>query len=216
MIYEQKQDEEDSNSGSGSGDGEGGSGSSDDEEKKKKKPATKNAKKKDDEDDDDSEDDDDDEEYQKKKKNCAEGDGAEPDPGAPAIDFAARIAELEGELEKANTTIASITEELNAYKLKDEEMIKAQKEEMISSYSEMLSEDDVKDVREHINEYSLEDIESKLAVTYTRKVRESKKADNTASGIQVNVNSFSSQNDNLPDYLRDALEYDASRRLHLQ
>lgn len=212
-----KQDEEDSNSGSGSGDGEGGSGSSDDEEKKKKKPATKNAKKKDDEDDDDSEDDDDDdEEYQKKRKNCAEGDGAEPDPEAPAIDFAARIAELEEELEKANTTIASITEELNAYKLKDEEMIKAQKEEMISSYSEMLSEDDVKDVREHINEYSLEDIESKLAVTYTRKVRESKKVENTASGIQVNVNSFSSQNDNLPDYLRDALEYDASRRLHLQ
>lgn len=209
---DKKKDEEGSNKSDGNsgGNGEGDSGSSDDEEKKKKKPATKNAKK-----DDEDKDEDDDDEF-KKKKNCAEGDGTEPEADPPAIDFAARIAELEAQLEAANTSIASMTEELNAYKLKDEEALKAQKETLISSYSEMLSEEEVKDVKEHMNEYSLEDIESKLAVTYTRKVREAKKTESLASGIQVNVNSFNSQSDNLPDYLKDALEYDQSRRLHLQ
>ena len=133
----------------------------------------------------------------------------------PAIDFAARIAELESELSETKNTISTLTEELNAYKEKDAKLIKKQKEELIASYIEILSDEDLKDVQDHFAEYSLDDIESKLAVTYTRKMREAK-AQGEHEEMQVNVGSFAAQTSNLPSYLQEALDYDQAHRLNMK
>lgn len=177
-------------SGSESGASQDDDGSADDEDKKK--PATKNSLE---------------EEADESKTSEI--------PETPAIDFAARIAELESELSETKNTISKLTEELNTYKEKDAKLIKKQKEELIASYTEILSDEDLKDVQDHFTEYSLDDIESKLAVTYTRKMREAK-AQGEYEEMQVNVGSFAAQTSNLPSYLQEALDYDQAHRLNMK
>ena len=216
--FKKKDDEDEDKSASDNSDD---SSNSDDSDDSSKDSGSESGASQDDDGSANDKDDEDDEDKNKKKKpatkNSLEENGTDESevPEMPAIDFAARIAELETQLSEANASISALTEELNIYKEKDAKLIKEQKEELIASYTEILSDEDLKDVQDHFAEYSLDDIESKLAVTYTRKMREAK-AQSEHEEMQVNVGSFAAQTPNLPSYLQEALEYDQAHRLNMK
>ncbi len=136
----------------------------------------------------------------------------------PVVDFSnedlekanASIKELNDELESYKAKIESYEAELEEFKNAEKAREKIQKEELIESYRAMLDEDEIKPISEKIDEYSIDDIEAKLAVTYTRK----KKSEVAEIKGQVNINSVnSSSEDNLPDYIKRAKEIDKSLQL---
>lgn len=120
--------------------------------------------------------------------------GAEPEEPAaeeePAVDFEAqitelqnqltemttnyenaqtRIQELEAQITSASETENSLREQLATYEAERARLEVEQKNALIERYSENLTEDDLADVREHVNEYSYNEIESKLAITFANK-----------------------------------------------
>lgn len=132
----------------------------------------------------------------------------------PSTDFAAlsaQVASLQAQLAESNGKIASLENDLSVYKAAEAEENEKKKEELITSYSAMLTEDEMKPIVEKKAELSTEDLEAKLAVVYARKQQA---AQNTsASGLQINLGAFSqSTEDDLPDFMKQALEID--KQLH--
>jgi hypothetical protein len=115
----------------------------------------------------------------------------EPEPAAePAVDFEAqiaelqnqltemttnyenaqaRIAELEAQITSASETEANLRQEIATYEAERTRLEVEQKNALIERYSNNLVEEELADVREHINEYSYNEIESKLAITFANK-----------------------------------------------
>ena len=132
---------------------------------------------------------------------------AEPD-GAPAVDYAAVIEDLKSQVE-------TLTNELNGYRAKAAEEEKEKKQAMVTSYSEMLTEEEMKPVVEKLDEYSLDEIESKLAVTYARK---QKNSGHPSTGFQVSVAGAAAVDhslDGLPEFFIQALELDKKKELKI-
>ena len=165
-------------------------------------------------DDSDTSDDNTDDEKKKKPKTKNSIEEEVQVPEIPAVDFAAQIKELKDSLEEAKGQIDQYKEQLEAYEAKDKEQANNEKLSLINSYAEILEEEDLAPVRESVADFTLEEIEAKLAVTYTRKVREAKNHE-TPTGMQVNVNSLAPESEDLPAYIRDAMEYDLNRRINL-
>lgn len=132
---------------------------------------------------------------------------AEPE-GAPAVDYAAVIEDLKSQIE-------TLTNELNGYRAKAAEEEKEKKQAMVTSYSEMLTEEEMKPVVEKLDEYSLDEIESKLAVTYARK---QKNSGHPSTGFQVSVAGAAAVDhslDGLPEFFIQALELDKKKELKI-
>ena len=132
---------------------------------------------------------------------------AEPD-GTPAVDYAAVIEDLKSQVE-------TLTNELNGYRAKAAEEEKEKKQAMVTSYSEMLTEEEMKPVVEKLDEYSLDEIESKLAVTYARK---QKNSGHPSTGFQVSVAGAAAVDhslDGLPEFFIQALELDKKKELKI-
>lgn len=132
---------------------------------------------------------------------------AEPE-GTPAVDYAAVIEDLKSQVE-------TLTNELNGYRAKAAEEEKEKKQAMVTSYSEMLSEEEMKPVVEKLDEYSLDEIESKLAVTYARK---QKNSGHPSTGFQVSVAGAAAVDhslDGLPEFFIQALELDKKKELKI-
>lgn len=132
---------------------------------------------------------------------------AEPE-GAPAVDYAAVIEDLKSQVE-------TLTNELNGYRAKAAEEEKEKKQAMVTSYSEMLTEEEMKPVVEKLDEYSLDEIESKLAVTYARK---QKNSGHPSTGFQVSVAGAAAVDhslDGLPEFFIQALELDKKKELKI-
>ena len=132
---------------------------------------------------------------------------AEPD-GTPAVDYAAVIEDLKSQVE-------TLTNELNGYRVKAAEEEKEKKQAMVTSYSEMLTEEEMKPVVEKLDEYSLDEIESKLAVTYARK---QKNSGHPSTGFQVSVAGAAAVDhslDGLPEFFIQALELDKKKELKI-
>lgn len=132
---------------------------------------------------------------------------AEPE-GAPAVDYAAVIEDLKSQVE-------TLTDELNGYRAKAAEEEKEKKQAMVTSYSEMLTEEEMKPVVEKLDEYSLDEIESKLAVTYARK---QKNSGHPSTGFQVSVAGAATVDhslDGLPEFFIQALELDKKKELKI-
>lgn len=128
--------------------------------------------------------------------------------GTPAVDYVAVIADLKSQIE-------TLTNELTGYRARAAEEEKVKKQEMITSYSEMLTEDEMKPVVEKLDEYSLDEIESKLAVTYARK---QKNSNHPAGGFQVSVSGSATVDhslDGLPEFFIQAMELDKKRELKI-
>lgn len=106
----------------------------------------------------------DEEEYEKRKKKtrCSLEDEPEYVELRDAFNtLTTSFAQIKGELEKANSEL----ENLRAFKANIE---RTEKENLINTFA-MLSDEDKKDVLDNIDSYSLETIESKLAVICLRK-----------------------------------------------
>ena len=114
----------------------------------------------------------------------------EPAAEEPVVDFEAQIAELQNQLnemttnyENAQTRIAeleaqitsaseletSLRGEIATYEAERARLEVEKKNALIERYANNLEEEDLADVREHINDYSYDEIESKLAIKFANK-----------------------------------------------
>lgn len=139
---------------------------------------------------------------------------AEPvaDP-APATDFAAlsaQVAALQAELATSNEKVATLEGALSAYKAAEAEANEQKKKDLLAAYSAMLTEEEMKPVADAMATLSVDEMESRLAVTFARKQQAQSYS---APQVQVNVNSIpESGNDDLPDFMKQAMEIDKQMR----
>ena len=80
-----------------------------------------------------------------------------------------RIAELEAQITSASETEASLRGEIATYEAERARLEVEKKNALIEKYENNLNEEELADVREHVNEYSYHEIESKLAITFANK-----------------------------------------------
>ena len=92
-------------------------------------------------------------------------------------EFEAQQAALEIELSNAKTQLDAANVELNAFKLQ-------QKQNLINSYVEDLSEEEIAEFNAKINEFNYSELESKLALSFTKNRKN--QANNTVSPFDFN------------------------------
>ena len=80
-----------------------------------------------------------------------------------------RIAELESQITSASETEATLRAEIATYEAERTRLEVEKKNALIERYANNLEEDDLADVREHVTDYSYNEIESKLAITFANK-----------------------------------------------
>ena len=80
-----------------------------------------------------------------------------------------RIAELEAQITSASETEANLRNEIATYEAERTRLEVEKKNALIERYASNLDEEDLEEVREHINEYSYDEIESKLAIKFANK-----------------------------------------------
>ena len=122
----------------------------------------------------------------------------------------ARIAALEQnysakeeEVNTLNSTIATLNEELTSLREFKNTADRKEKQAMIDGFY-MLSEEDKKEVVEHNDEYSLDDIESRLSIICVRnKVSFDREDENTTKGSTTY--SFEEPVDTTPDWIKAVL-----------
>lgn len=84
--------------------------------------------------------------------------------------FETQVAELNSTIETANEKIAS-------YEAQFAEIENGKKEELVASYEKLLNEEDIVPIKENVSAFSYDELETKLAVTFSRKSIEKQKAD---------------------------------------
>ena len=80
-----------------------------------------------------------------------------------------RIQELEAQITSASEIEAGLRSEIATYEAERTRLEVEKKNALINRYSNSLTEEELADVREHINDYSYNEIESKLAITFANK-----------------------------------------------
>ena len=80
-----------------------------------------------------------------------------------------RIAELEGQITSASETEASLRAQLATYEAEHTRLENEQREALVERYANVLAEDDISPIREEMNNFSLSELESKLAICYANK-----------------------------------------------
>jgi chromosome segregation ATPase len=115
----------------------------------------------------------------------------EPEPAAePAADFEAQIAdlqnqltemttnyenaqtriqELEAQITSASETEASLREQIATYEAERTRLEVEQRNTLVERYANVLTEEEISPIREEMNNFSLADLESKLAICYANK-----------------------------------------------
>lgn len=122
----------------------------------------------------------------------------------------ARIAELEQnysakeeEINTLNSTIEGLNVELTSLREFKNAADRKEKQAMIDGFY-MLSEEDKKDVVEHIDEYSLDDIESRLSIICVRNKVNFAREDKSVTG--PTTYSFEEPVDTTPDWIKAVLD----------
>ncbi len=143
---------------------------------------------------------------------------AAQDP-APTADFAAltaQVAALQAQLAESAGKISSLETSLSAYQAAETVANEQKKTDLITTYSAMLSEEEMKPIVEKKAELSVDDLEAKLAVVYARKQQaaQAQAASQLNGKVQLNIGSFNAQGegDDLPEFMKQALEID--KHLH--
>lgn len=143
---------------------------------------------------------------------------AAQDP-APTADFAAltaQVAALQAQLAESAGKISSLETSLSAYQAAETVANEQKKTDLITTYSAMLSEEEMKPIVEKKAELSVDDLEAKLAVVYARKQQaaQAQAASQLNGKVQLNIGSFNAQGegDDLPEFMKQALEID--KQLH--
>lgn len=108
--------------------------------------------------------------------------------------------------------LASANEKLSAYQAAENAAAEQKKNDLITAYSTMLTEEEMKPVTDKKTELSPEDMEARLAVTYMRK-HQAEQAQ-AASQLQVNIGSIGAPAvaDDLPEFMKQAMEIDKQMR----
>ena len=143
----------------------------------------------------------------------------EEEPAVPAYsldeipeyqDALARIAQLEQdysakeeEVNTLNSTIQNLNDELTSLREFKNTADRKEKQAMIDGFY-MLSEEDKKDVVEHIDEYSLDDIESRLSIICVRNKVSFNREDDQPAGSTTY--SFEEPVDTTPDWIKAVLD----------
>ena len=80
-----------------------------------------------------------------------------------------RIAELEAQITSASETEATLRSQLATYEAERARLEVENKNSLIEQYSTDLTEEEISPIREEMNNFSYEELESKLAVCYAKK-----------------------------------------------
>ncbi len=80
-----------------------------------------------------------------------------------------RIAELEAQITSASETEASLRGEIATYEAERARLEVEKKNALIERYENNLDEEDLAEVREHVSDFSYNEIESKLAIKFANK-----------------------------------------------
>lgn len=80
-----------------------------------------------------------------------------------------RIAELEAQITSASEVEAGLRNEIATYEAERTRLEVERKNALIGRYENNLSDEDLEDVREHVSDYSYDEIESKLAIKFANK-----------------------------------------------
>jgi len=80
-----------------------------------------------------------------------------------------RIAELEAQITSASETEASLRSEIATYEAERARLEVEKKNSLIEQYATDLTEEEISPIREEMNNFSYEELESKLAVCYAKK-----------------------------------------------
>jgi len=80
-----------------------------------------------------------------------------------------RIAELEAQITSASETEASLRSEIATYEAERTRLEVEKKNSLIEQYATDLSEEEISPIRENVENFSYEELESKLAVCYAKK-----------------------------------------------
>lgn len=94
---------------------------------------------------------------------------AEP---APTTDFAAltaQVADLQAQLTVSAEKVASLESSLSAYQAAENAVNEQKKQDLIATYSAILTEDEMKPITDKIADLSVDEFEAKLAVVFARK-----------------------------------------------
>lgn len=136
---------------------------------------------------------------------------------APTTDFAAltaQVADLQAQLTASAEKVASLESSLSAYQAAENAVNEQKKQDLIAIYSAILTEDEMKPVTEKIADLSVDDLEAKLAVVFARK-QQAVMAQSQAvrTDVQLNIGAFSasSADDDLPNFMKEAMEIDRQR-----
>lgn len=123
---------------------------------------------------------------------AVESDGVEPEQAAdePAVDFEAQIAELQSQLNEMTTnyenaqtriqeleaqitsaseTEATLRNEIATYEAERTRLEVEQKNALIEQFATDLTEEEISPIREEMNNFSLDELKSKLAICYADK-----------------------------------------------
>lgn len=94
---------------------------------------------------------------------------AEP---APTTDFAAltaQVADLQAQLTVSAEKVASLESSLSAYQAAENAVNEQKKQDLIATYSAILTEDEMKPITDKIADLPVDEFEAKLAVVFARK-----------------------------------------------
>ena len=80
-----------------------------------------------------------------------------------------RIAELEAQITSASETEASLRGEIATYEAERARLEVENKNSLIEQYAADLTEEEISPIREEMNNFSLAELESKLAICYANK-----------------------------------------------
>ena len=80
-----------------------------------------------------------------------------------------RIAELEAQITSASETEADLRSQIATYEAERTRLEVENKNSLIEQYAADLTEEEISPIREEMNNFSYEELESKLAVCYAKK-----------------------------------------------
>ena len=78
-------------------------------------------------------------------------------------------ADFENQINDINAHLTEALQKISEYEAQLKLIEDAKKQNIVDNYSEMLTEDELNSVRANINEYSVDEVESKLATIFARK-----------------------------------------------
>lgn len=115
--------------------------------------------------------------------------------------------EFTTQLDTLSKKIQELEEQLATYRQKEAAEQEEKKAEMLNKYRKVLTAEEISPIEDNVSEYSLDDLEAKLSVIFARKTLVE-----DSSNLQFSLQDNDTvDDDDLPDYMRQALAIDELR-----